>query len=289
MSATPDSSDRLSFTFFLAAAFHALLIFGITFKLNQGDKVAPTLNITLATHQSVKAPDKADFLAQHNQEASGTAAEVLELTSTDLSPISDTVVNEVSPLPKIKAATPVENKTTIVTTTSDSLLRMPQIKDPSLEPEVNEESEGQDDEAALRSEKFSSLQAKLDKLKQEMAREPRVTRHTSVSAKASDDAEYYNRWSDKILQVGNKNFPEEALRNKIFGSLRLSVRIKPDGTISAIEMLESSGHKILDDAAIRIVRLASPFDPFPPEVRKKTDIFEIIRTWEFEITGLSTR
>jgi protein TonB len=287
--ATPDSGDRLSFTLFAAAALHALLIFGVTFKVNQGEQVAPTLNITLANHRSNRAPEKADFLAQYNQEASGTEQEVRELSTTSLSPLSETQVNEVSPVPKIKKAVPVENQTMIISTTAQVQNHTPLIVDPSLEPDVNEESEGQDDEAVLRSEKFASLQAKLDKIKQEMAREPRVTRHTSVSAKASDEAEYYNRWSEKIIRVGNNNFPKEALKNKIFGSLRLSVRIKADGTVSQIELLESSGHKLLDDAAVRIVRLSSPFDPFPPEIRKKTDIFEIIRTWEFEITGLTTR
>jgi protein TonB len=75
------SGERLSFTVFLAVAVHAVLILGVTFTLNRDPKPAPTLNITLATHQSQKAPDKADYLAQYNQEASGTIADTKELTA----------------------------------------------------------------------------------------------------------------------------------------------------------------------------------------------------------------
>ncbi|MFT7559902.1 MAG: protein TonB [Flavobacteriales bacterium] len=285
----PDSGDRLSFTLFLAVAFHALVIFGITFKAHQGEKVAPTLNITLATHKSKKAPEKADFLAQHNQQASGTAENVKELSTTELSKMADVRIHEISPKPTTRATSAQDKNTEIIKTRAHSQVKVSPTKNPNNDESKEQQRDGEDEDAVLNSDKISSLQAKLDKLRQEMARKPRVTRHTSVSAKASDEAEYYNQWSNKVVSVGNKNFPEEALRKEIFGSLRLSVRIKANGTIAAIELLESSGHKILDDAAIRIVRLSSPFRPFPPEIRKKTDIFEIIRTWEFEITGLSTR
>jgi len=285
----PDTSDRLSFTIFLAAALHALLIFGVTFTIAKGEKIAPTLNITLASHKSVRAPDKADFLAQHNQEGSGTEKKVLELTSDQESPVADVDIHEVTPIPAVRASTPNEHKTAVVTTTAASQQQLKNPKDVNIDPQEKKAQQGADEEAELRSEKYASLQAKLDKLRQAMAREPRITRHTSVSAKAADEAEYYNHWSEKILRVGNQNFPQEALKKGIFGSLRLSVRIRADGSVAGIELLESSGHKVLDEAAIRIVRQAAPFEPFPPEIRKNTDIFEIIRTWEFQITGLSTR
>lgn len=284
----PGSGDRLSFTIVAAVAFHALLIFGFKFGIGESDSVAPTLNITLATHKSAQAPEKADFLAQNNQQASGSEDEVKELTTNEFSPITDVVINEITPDPMLKAELQQSAQAAVITSENDFARPSSVIDLTTLDEKDNEEEVGEEEIAIERNEKFSSLQAKLDKLRQDMAREPRVTRHTSVSAKASEEAEYYNRWSDKIIRVGNKNFPEEALKNNIFGSLRLSVRIRANGTISEVELLKSSGHKILDDAAIRIVRLSSPFDAFPPEIRSKTDIFEIIRTWEFEITGLST-
>ena len=97
-----------------------------------------------------------------------------------------------------------------------------------------------------------------------------------------------NKWINKVVFVGNRNFPKEALSQKIFGSLRLATTLKPNGTIHSVEILQSSGHSVLDNAALQIVHLASPFPPFPPEIRKDTDQLEIIRTWNFEISGLST-
>ena len=52
-----------------------------------------------------------------------------------------------------------------------------------------------------------------------------------------------------------------------------------------IRLTRSSGHALLDDAAIRIVRLAAPYAPFPKEIREETDILEITRTWQFLSTN----
>ncbi|WP_286807574.1 energy transducer TonB, partial [Marinimicrobium sp. UBA4209] len=91
-----------------------------------------------------------------------------------------------------------------------------------------------------------------------------------------------------IERTGNRHYPQEALNRRITGSLRLSVAINPDGTIHEVEVLHSSGHRLLDQAAVQIVHLAAPFNSFPPEIRQEYDRLEIIRTWNFEIAGLST-
>lgn len=99
---------------------------------------------------------------------------------------------------------------------------------------------------------------------------------------AHDDAIYLDNWRRRIESVGNMNYPEEARRNNINGSLRLLVAISPDGSVVDIEILQSSGHSVLDNAAIRIVQMAAPFQPFTNEMRRTTDRLEIIRTWKFE-------
>ncbi|HRF88886.1 MAG TPA: energy transducer TonB, partial [Pseudomonadales bacterium] len=124
--------------------------------------------------------------------------------------------------------------------------------------------------------------AKLAQQRQAYAKRPRVKTLTSVATRASIDAEYLNLWQEKIELIGNLNYPQEARRKKIYGQLRLVVSLLPDGSIHNIEILQSSGQRILDDAAIRIVRMAAPFAPFPPELRKDVDRLEIIRTWKFE-------
>jgi len=135
---------------------------------------------------------------------------------------------------------------------------------------------------------MASLQAKLDFQRQELSKRPRVRRLTATSTRSSDDALYMTQWMYRIEQLGVSSYPIEARRNNIEGQLRMLVSLQADGTIREVKILESSGHSILDDAAIRIVRQAAPFQPFPDAMRKNTDILEIIRTWEFKLNRFST-
>ena len=82
-------------------------------------------------------------------------------------------------------------------------------------------------------------------------------------------------------RIGNLNYPDEAKRRKLYGNLVLAVTLRPDGTVEDLRLLRSSGHKLLDDAAKRIVSLAAPYAPFPREIREETDLLEITRTWQF--------
>ena len=93
-------------------------------------------------------------------------------------------------------------------------------------------------------------------------------------------AQYVEDWRQKIERIGNLNYPESA-RGRLYGSLVLTVVIRSDGTLLRVEVDRPSGHKLLDDAAMRIVRLAAPFPPFPPDIRRDTDVLEITRTWTF--------
>lgn len=280
------TGERLTFTLFAAAAIHAMVIFGISFSIDSGQKIAPTLNITLATHKD-KTPDKADFLAQFDQQASGTADQVKEITTLKAAEFADTSIRDVNPTAQQKATTESRNNTQLLSTTRTMDRRVAQQEDPDKS--VNrEEKRGEDFDAPLINPEFASLQAKLDRIKEEEANRPRLRRLISVSTKAATDAAYLNAWTQKVEAIGNENFPQEALQNRIFGSLRLAVRINRNGGIENIDISQSSGHRILDEAAMQIVRLAAPFERFPPEIRKNTDQLEIIRTWRFEITGLST-
>lgn len=284
VASTVDTGDRLSFTFFLAIVIHALLILGVTFKLPERSNTSQTIEITLATHKSLRAPEQADFLAQHNQEASGTLDEAKQLTTEQQAEFADTQVRDVNPLPQQSAATQALQEQQWVATQSRShfTTQMTLHPDERTEPE---QREGLTEDQLDVSAEIASLQAKLDKQRQEYAKRPRVRTLTSVSTKESYDAKYLHDWSTKIQQVGNRNYPKEALTRKITGQLRMSVVINPDGTINEIKILQSSGQRILDDAARQIVRLSAPFAQFPAEIRKHADRLQIIRTWNFEITG----
>ena len=94
-------------------------------------------------------------------------------------------------------------------------------------------------------------------------------------------ARYVEDWRLKVERVGNLNYPEAARQQKLYGNLILTVSIRADGSIEKIEVDRSSGHRVLDAAAIKIVEMAAPYAPFPPDIRRDTDILDITRTWTF--------
>ena len=94
-------------------------------------------------------------------------------------------------------------------------------------------------------------------------------------------AAYLEAWRSKVEKIGNLNYPDEAKRNKLHGNLLMHVAVRADGSVEQIRVVRSSGHRLLDDAAVRIVRLSAPFAPFPPEIRKNVDVLDITRTWQF--------
>jgi len=95
-------------------------------------------------------------------------------------------------------------------------------------------------------------------------------------------------WIDKIERLGNADYPDAAIRNKLNGTLILDVVINADGTLKEINLRRSSGHQILDDAAKRIVRMSSPFSAFPAKLKKQADIIHITRSWEFQSNQLKS-
>ncbi len=289
LSAPPvDAGDRLSFTLFVAIAIHGLLILGINFKTPPAAKASQTIEITLATHKSLKAPKEADFLAQHNQEGSGTEDKAKQITTERQAEFADSQVRKVNPMPQVAATKPAEQRDQqIISTRGQSEIETHLLKNPDAKDEQAKRDGLLENQTTITAE-IASLQAKLDKQRQEYAKRPRIRTLTSVSTKESFDAQYLHEWGEKIERIGNQNYPPDALTQHITGSLRLSVTINPDGTIYQIDILQSSGKRILDDAARQIVRLASPFAKFPPEIRMQSDRLQIIRTWNFEITGLST-
>lgn len=283
-----DTGDRLSFTLFLAVAVHAMLVFGISFTLPDEGNAAPSLDVTLANHSDPREPDEADYLAQHNQQASGTEEEARQLTTEREAEFADTQVRDINPTPQVQAAAPQQQQDdTVVTTQGESERQIVRTDDAEPE-EQQEERAGLAEERPLLSQEIASLQAKLDRQRQEYAKRPRIRRLTSVATRAAADAQYLHEWGQKVERTGNRHYPQEALNRNITGNLRLSVAINPDGSVHEVEILQSSGQRVLDQAAIQIVHRAAPFNQFPPEIRQDIDRLEIIRTWNFEITGLST-
>lgn len=128
--------------------------------------------------------------------------------------------------------------------------------------------------------KIASLSAEVRRKIEAKAKRPR-RKFISATTKEYKYAAYMEAWRSKVERVGNLNYPEKARQQGISGSLVLDVALNPDGSINEITIRRSSGEKILDDAAIRIVQLAAPYAPFPQHIKDETDILHIMRTWQF--------
>ncbi len=270
--------ERLTFTFFIALLIHAVIIFGISFSVHSRNKSTPALEVTLAQHADNAAPKEADFLAQSHQEGSGTLVHKAELAvdaRLDIANPNPATNDQTPQQHAVKVTTPQE-KGLPVTTVSKTSIRAPS------RPEKNTQTQNEQENESNIQNEIASLQAKLAEQRQQYAKRPRIKTITSAATRASPDAEYLSHWQEKIEVVGNLNYPEQARIRKLYGQLRLLVSLLPDGSVYEIEVLESSGQPVLDDAAIHTVRLAAPFTPFTLAMKKDTDRLEIIRTWKFE-------
>ena len=148
---------------------------------------------------------------------------------------------------------------------------------PQLQPEPQPQLAGPN--LAARSLAIARLEAQISREQDEYSKRPRKQ---FVGARASEFrfAQYVEDWRQKIERIGNLNYPEAA-RGKIYGSLQMAVSIKADGSLDSVEIMRSSGHPILDQAAERIVRMGSPYGVFSADLRRDTDILVITRTWRF--------
>lgn len=278
-------ADRLGFTLLIAALVHLALILGVGFSFVPPTEISRTLEITLATFKSKEAPDKADFLAQENQQGSGTLDKKAIPKTTEVAPFQDTKINKVSPPPAAKPVEKQEAPKTAVSTVAPTPQKTA-IKHEEIKQEPAAKAAPTFDSAQLSSE-ISSLEAELSTEQQLYAKRPKIHRLNAASTMHDKGAWYKEDWRKKIERIGNLNYPEEARRKQIRGNLRLMVSINRDGSLYEILVLESSGQPVLDQAAQRIVRLAAPFAPFTGDLAD-IDRLEIIRTWKFTNDKLSS-
>ncbi|RUB09760.1 energy transducer TonB [Pseudomonas aeruginosa] len=272
-------ADRLGFTLFIAAILHVAFILGVGFSMPAPSQISKPLEITLATFKSDKAPEKADYLAQMNQQGSGTLEHKAAPKTTEVAPFQDNQVKKVAPPATPKQARSEEAPKAAVTTTRQRQQKAPSKTQAQKAEQVAKPAPHFD--STQLSAEIASLEADLAKEQQAYAKRPRIHRLSAASTMRDKGAWYKEDWRKKIERIGNLNYPDEARRQKLYGSLRLLVSINRDGTIYEVQVLESSGEPILDQAAQRIVRLAAPYAPFSGDLAD-IDRLEIIRTWRFE-------
>lgn len=282
LSAPDTTRDRLGLALLVAAALHALIIFGVTFQSLSARNQSRPMEVTLVQTVSTR-PVAATHIAQENQMASGNGGE-REQAARAAPSLAPPV-----PAPRDQQATRAgsaqrSSAEQTVSASRNSRYRVRQLDNTVGE---TEPSQSQDRLQQLQ-ERLAVLEASLHNREEASSRAPRVRRLTSVAAQSAADAAYLQDWRRRLEAVGNTYYPEASLRYGMYGSLRLLVVIRSDGSLENVELLSSSGYAVLDEAAIRIVRMAAPYAPFPPELKATADKLEILRTWKFERNALSS-
>ncbi|MGA2343074.1 MAG: TonB family protein [Steroidobacteraceae bacterium] len=276
----PPANDRMLTTCFLAALVHGIVILGVTFSApgshsEQGD--GPALEVVLVNDQapSVAANPDARYLAQRSQSGSGNtlARERALIPRSSLSPLDrpgipdgegaaaqesgqdfgdDEVVATHTPATKVLYFAAAE--------AADEPAKLPMLleKRPDLGMASN------DDGVMLR-----------------IRGEPKQQLWIAADTRESDVAVYLDSWRRKIERVGTVNFPAVARRDKLSGTPVIEVTIRADGKLAQSVIRRSSGHAEIDEAAMRILKLAAPYDPFPSDLAAKHDEIRIAYEWQF--------
>ncbi|MBK1649982.1 energy transducer TonB [Rhabdochromatium marinum] len=184
---------------------------------------------------------------------------------------------EPEPEPKPKSASPAEPTTTQTAETSPA---RPPPRDALAPAPAPKRQISAADILASRNQALASL---TQQPLRSMPGTAATHRRKAINANTQDYiyANYLESWRRKVERIGNLNYPEEAKEKRLFGSLVLQVSVRADGSLEGVRVLRSSGHQVLDQAAVRIVELAAPFAPFPKDIRAHHDVLDITRTWQF--------
>jgi periplasmic protein TonB len=275
-----NSTDMLGVGLLLATALHAFAILGITFKPTEPSKPEfrqQSLEVTVVRHlaEPPKPDEEADFLAQTSQTGGG------EETDRVKPQIAEAPLATAPPQPQPVDERTLEHPRNPPITVESSNLLIPTEPPPANSPPPLPSARQL---LASKNLEIARLTAELERKTQAYAKMPK-RKAISASTKEYKYAAYLDAWRRKVERIGNLNYPDQARRDKLYGNLVLHVAVKSDGSVETIRVLHSSGHQLLDDAAVRIVRLAAPFSPFPNEIREETDILDITRTWQFLRSG----
>ena len=313
--------DRVGLTLCLAIIVHAMVVLGVSFAREPVPEARfEALEIILVPEKSERAPDEADMLAQANLQGGGDAqksdppaAPVKAPLPTQNAQIASTpapavkavptpspaitrpaTAAEASPEAAAQASAPVEQR--LVEEVDDANLALPDrraqapLESSAIEqadakpapPQPHMDSPPLPTAAQLLTRSFAlaSLNAELQQRLDSKAKRPR-RKYISANTREYRYAAYMEAWRAKVERIGNINYPNAARERRLSGNLLLDVAINPNGSVKEITVRRSSGHKVLDDAAIRIVELAAPFARFPDAVLEEVDILHITRTWKF--------
>jgi periplasmic protein TonB len=273
---TRSETETLSLALVVAVVLHVAVITQLHFDWINApfESRAPDLDVILVDWASEQAPEQADFLAQANQTGGGDNPELERPSSPPPSESGGNPEPQPQPSPQPQPRAELVTPKLLATETETADLEQRQetpVEEKSL-PNANQ----------LLQQTRQLAQTAPDPLADARV-VPKRPRRKFITANTREHlyASYMRNWVAKVERVGNMNYPEQARRRNLEGSLVLSVDVLADGSIERVQVLRSSGYELLDEAAVRIVRLAAPYADLPPDVRKETDILTITRTWQF--------
>jgi len=274
--------DLLSVTAFFSATVHAVIILGISFKLPELADLQNTdnmLDVVLVNAPNKQKPEDAELISSNDSLGGGLDERVAS------SPVPYEAVKS-SPIESIKKVAD-QQRTTRVAPDQFITAKQGKIALPDRQPtktllESRVETQGSDKitTKSLRQLERERLIAKLSQQWEDYQKRPNKE-YLSPSSKQHEAAEYLDRWRRKVETVGNANYPKQAQSRSLSGTLILTVEINRNGTINSIQVNNPSEHKLLNDAAKRFVRDASPFEAFPDQIDLGTDVLVITRAFHF--------
>lgn len=266
----------LSLAIWFSIALHAFLLWGVKFGFPDTAGLSQkALDIILVNARSARKPSEAQALAQANLDGGGNTDENRRL-STPLPPTEQQVDgNDVQQMRR--RVQELESAQRKMLAQARSLREIAEARTANDQQTPVQAQSGVDLAESARA--MARLEGEINKSVDEYNKRPRK-KNIGVRAEEYRFAQYIEDWRQKIERVGTLNYPEAA-RGKLYGSLILTVTITADGQVQSVTINKSSGHKVLDDAARRIVQLAAPYAAFPPDIRRDTDVLEITRAWYF--------
>lgn len=270
--------DRFGLTFFLATIFHGMVILGVTFTVSPpaDSKTSPALDIILVQTRSPVDVEEADYLAQVSQQGGGSAEEKARPRELFSAPTLSSTPGMAMQTSVPQQQKHKQNEQLALLTQESADYKINTEKDPAK----TEDETVIDQTNAQQNTQTARLAAEISNTIEEQASIDR-TRYLNSSTKEFAPAQYMREWIDRVERVGNLNYPDQARREKLSGTLILDVVINAEGELVKTDLRQSSGHQILDDAAKRIVKLAAPFSAFPKKLRHEADVIHITRSWEF--------
>ena len=273
--------QRLNATAVLSLLVHGVLILGLGFALKGEAPLVPTLDVIFSQTRTELTPEQADFLAQASNVGGGEHDKAQRPRETQAGAMPLAEPGD-APVPEQQSAaveTPPPQERVVASRRGEDAVAQAQPRQPLPEPELPPVSEAR----AARDAEMARLAAEVYLRSELYAKRP-TRKFVSASTREYAYANYLRAWVDRAERIGNLNYPEAARQRGLSGQVVMSIGIRRNGSVESVTVVRSSGQPILDQAAVRIARLADPYPPLP-QTADGIDVLNVVRTWHFRPAG----